>query len=206
MGYGCDVNINVNMNMNNKLTLILGGARSGKSTYAEQLAAQRPGSVLYVATAQAWDEDMAHRIAVHQAQRPSHWRTLEVPVNVGKAIVEAPPADVILIDCLTLLASNVIAPLDTSDQQVADQALNAEIDALCEAFTRPTATYTTHWIFVSNEVGLGIVPAYPLGRLYRDALGRANQRLAAIADHVFFMVAGLPLTVKSSPLHQDGAA
>jgi adenosylcobinamide kinase/adenosylcobinamide-phosphate guanylyltransferase len=206
MGYGCDVTVNVNVNVTNKLTLILGGARSGKSTYAEQLAAQHPGSVLYVATAQAWDEDMAHRIAVHQAQRPSHWRTLEVPVNVGKAIVEAPPADVILIDCLTLLASNVIAPLDTSDQQVADQALNAEIDALCEAFTRTTTARTTHWIIVSNEVGLGIVPAYPLGRLYRDALGRANQRLAAMADQVLFMVAGLPLTVKSSQSNQDGPA
>ncbi|ETX04333.1 MAG: hypothetical protein ETSY2_29415, partial [Candidatus Entotheonella gemina] len=175
------------------------GARSGKSTYAETLAAQHQGSVLYVATAQAWDEDMASRIAAHQAQRPSHWRTLEAPVNVGQAILAAPPADVILIDCLTLLASNVIAPLDTSDQAVADQALKLEIDALCDAFvaTAP-ATASVHWIMVSNEVGLGIVPAYPLGRVYRDALGRANQRLAALADCVFFMVAGLPLTVKSS--------
>ncbi|ETW95553.1 MAG: hypothetical protein ETSY1_30115 [Candidatus Entotheonella factor] len=182
--------------LDHKLTLILGGARSGKSTYAETLAAQYPGSVLYVATAQAWDEDMASRIAAHQAQRPSHWRTLEAPVHVGQAILEAPPADVILIDCLTLLASNVIAPLDTSDQAVADQALQVEIDALCEAFTGTVTT--AHWIIVSNEVGLGIVPAYPLGRVYRDALGRANQRLAALADCVLFMVAGLPLTVKSS--------
>jgi adenosylcobinamide kinase/adenosylcobinamide-phosphate guanylyltransferase len=193
------------------ITLILGGARSGKSTYAEQLAAQCDGSVLYVATAQAWDEDMANRIAAHRAQRPAHWRTLEAPVDVGKAILGAPPAQVILIDCLTLLASNVIAPLDTSDQAVADQALKAEIDALCEAFaTVTTANRTAHWIIVSNEVGLGIVPAYPLGRIYRDALGRANQRLATLADQVFFMVAGLPLTVKSSPFNanfnQDGPA
>jgi len=174
------------------ITLILGGARSGKSAYAEQLAAQRGGSVLYVATAQAWDDDMARRIAAHQAQRPAHWRTLEAPLNVGQAIKGAPPADVVLIDCLTLLASNVIAPLDTADQALADQALQAEIDALCAAF-RPQA----HWIIVSNEVGLGIVPAYPLGRVYRDALGRANQRLAALADEVLFMVAGLPLAVKS---------
>ena len=178
----------------NVITLILGGARSGKSAYAEQLAAQRGGSVLYVATAQAWDDDMTRRIAAHQAQRPAHWRTLEAPTNVGQAIQVAPPAEVVLIDCLTLLASNVIAPLDTSEQAVADQALQAEIDALCEAFT-PKA----HWIIVSNEVGLGIVPAYPLGRVYRDALGRANQRLAALADEVLFMVAGLPLTVKSAP-------
>ncbi len=187
--------------MATKLTLILGGARSGKSTYAEKLAAQpapHQGTVLYVATAQAWDDDMASRIAAHQAQRPSHWHTLEAPVNVGRAVLEAPPTDVILMDCLTLLASNVIAPLDTTDQTVANQALDAEIDALCEAFTVTTArTRTTHWIIVSNEVGLGIVPAYPLGRLYRDALGRANQRLATLADDVFFMVAGLPLTVKS---------
>lgn len=202
MGYGFDVNVK------NKLTLILGGARSGKSSYAEKLAAQHEGAVLYVATAQAWDEEMAHRIAVHQAQRPSHWRTLEAPRHVGKAILEAPPADVILIDCLTLLASNVIAPLDTSDQTVADRALNAEIDALCEAFITRPPSRTTHWIMVSNEVGLGIVPAYPLGRMYRDALGRANQRLAAMADDVLFMVAGLPLTVKSAPynFNKDGSA
>lgn len=186
------------MKAKNKLTLILGGARSGKSSYAEKLAAQHEGSVLYVATAQAWDDDMASRIAVHRAQRPSHWRTLEAPVQVGQAIAEAPPADVILIDCLTLLASNVIAPLDTSEQAVADRALKAEIDALCDAILTVTTHRTTHWIIVSNEVGLGIVPAYPLGRIYRDALGRANQRLAAMAHQVFFMVAGLPLTVKSS--------
>jgi adenosylcobinamide kinase/adenosylcobinamide-phosphate guanylyltransferase len=198
----------VDINVNKELTLILGGARSGKSAYAEKLAAQHQGSVLYVATAQAWDDDMAHRIAVHQAQRPSHWRTLEAPVQVGQAILAAPPAEVVLIDCLTLLASNVIAPLDTADQTVADQALNTEIDALCEAIITVATTRTTHWIMVSNEVGLGIVPAYPLGRLYRDALGRANQRLAAMADHVFFMVAGLPLTVKSGPfnVNTDGAA
>lgn len=197
MGYGFDV-----------ITLILGGARSGKSTYAEKLAAQHNGSVLYVATAQAWDDDMANRIAVHRAQRPSHWLTLEAPLDVGRAILESPAADVILIDCLTLLASNVIAPLDTSEQAVADQALEAEIDALCEAFTTVATTRTTHWIIVSNEVGLGIVPAYPLGRIYRDALGRANQRLAAMADQVFFMVAGLPLTVKSSQfnVNKDGPA
>jgi len=191
------------------ITLILGGARSGKSTYAEQLAAQHEGSVLYVATAQAWDEDMANRIATHRAQRPAHWRTLEAPVEVGKAILGAPPADVILIDCLTLLASNVIAPLDTSDQAVADQALNAEIDALCEVFIKVTSTHrTAHWIIVSNEVGLGIVHAYPLGRIYRDALGRVNQRLATLADQVLFMVAGLPLTVKASQVNvnRDGSA
>jgi len=191
------------------ITLILGGARSGKSTYAEQLAAQHDGSVLYVATAQAWDEDMANRIATHRAQRPAHWRTLEAPVEVGKAILGAPPADVILIDCLTLLASNVIAPLDTSDQAVADQALNAEIDVLCEVLIKVTSTHrTAHWIIVSNEVGLGIVPAYPLGRIYRDALGRVNQRLATLADQVLFMVAGLPLTVKASQVNvnRDGSA
>jgi adenosylcobinamide kinase/adenosylcobinamide-phosphate guanylyltransferase len=192
------------------ITLILGGARSGKSTYAETLATQLDGSVLYVATAQAWDDDMANRIAVHRAQRPAHWQTLEAPVQVGKAIVASgESSDVILIDCLTMLANNVIAPLDTSDQAVADRALKAEMDALCEAFTTVTATRQVHWIIVSNEVGLGIVPAYPLGRIYRDALGRANQRLAAIADEVLFMVAGLPLTVKSSQphshFHQDGS-
>ena len=189
--------------MARQLTLILGGARSGKSSYAEQLAGAQGGDVLYLATAQAWDEEMATRIANHRAQRPAHWHTVEAPQSAGAALAttlgaHAVPADaVVLLDCLTLLASNVLIALpEPSTEAQATDALMAEVDALL-------AVYQQHdlgWIIVSNEVGLGIVPPYPLGRLYRDALGRANQRLAQVADEVLFMVAGLPLVVKGRGL------
>jgi adenosylcobinamide kinase/adenosylcobinamide-phosphate guanylyltransferase len=187
--------------MPKQLTLILGGARSGKSLHAEQLAAQRGTRVAYVATAQAWDEEMRLRIAHHQAQRPAHWQTLEQPVEVGAAIAAAERTavmatgtwEVVLIDCLTLLANNVILALpEPVETLAAEAALRAETDALLAAYHASRAS----WIIVSNEVGLGIVPAYPLGRVYRDALGRANQQLAAVADEVLFMVAGLPMRVK----------
>jgi adenosylcobinamide kinase / adenosylcobinamide-phosphate guanylyltransferase len=187
--------------MGKGLTLILGGARSGKSTYAEQLAAQRGKRVAYVATAQAWDDEMALRIANHQAQRAAGWITLEAPQQVGATVAAAEAAartaggewEVVLVDCLTLLANNVILALpEPVEIPAAEAALRVEVDALLAAYAASNAS----WILVSNEVGLGIVPAYPLGRVYRDALGRANQQLAAMADEVLFMVAGLPMRVK----------
>ena len=179
------------------LTFILGGARSGKSSYAEQLAAQRGTRIAYVATAQAWDDEMALRIANHQAQRPAHWQTVEAPTQTGASIAAAERAaggwEVVLVDCLTLLANNVMMALpEPVESEPAEAALRAEVDALLAAYRASQAS----WILVSNEVGLGIVPATPLGRIYRDALGRANQLLAAVADEVLFMVAGLPMRVK----------
>ncbi len=181
--------------MGKRLTLILGGARSGKSTHAQRLAAERGSHVLYVATAEAGDDEMAARIAAHRAERPPHWQTLEAPRQVGSAIrVVASDADVVLIDCLTLLANNVIVPLPEPVTVVAaESALNAAVDELLAAYAESEA----EWIVISNEVGLGLVPPYPLGRAYRDALGRANHRLAGVADEVLFMVAGLPMRVKS---------
>lgn len=187
--------------MSRQLTLILGGARSGKSSYAEMLAAAaaaESGSVLYIATAEAWDEEMAARIASHKAQRPAHWWTLEAPRHPGAAAAallqgETPAPAVVLLDCLTLLANNVLIALpEGASEAEATAALGAEVDELLAACNASTA----QWIIVSNEVGLGIVPAYPLGRLYRDALGRANQKLAAAADKVVLLVAGIPLAVK----------
>lgn len=183
--------------MGKQLTLILGGARSGKSSYAEQLAAQCGTRVVYVATAQAWDEEMVLRISNHQAQRALHWITVEAPLRVGEILAAAETAagdwEVVLVDCLTLLASNVILSLpEPVETPAAEAALRVEVDALLAAYAASRAS----WILVSNEVGLGIVPAYPLGRVYRDALGRANQQLAAVADEVLFMVAGLPMRVK----------
>lgn len=181
--------------MNKTLTFILGGARSGKSSYAEKLAGEGGSNVLYVATAQAWDEEMAIRIARHRAERPEQWRTLEAQTDVGAAIQTALTSeiDTVLIDCLTLLATNVILPIpEPISDDDATAAVMREVDGLLAAFAQSNC----NWIIVSNEVGLGVVPPYPLGRVYRDALGRANQRLAAAADRVLFMVAGLPMTVK----------
>jgi adenosylcobinamide kinase/adenosylcobinamide-phosphate guanylyltransferase len=184
--------------MAKSLTLILGGARSGKSTYALELARRRSQElatgVLFVATATAFDDEMKARIAVHQAERPAGWETLEAPTGAGAAIraVSSQPG-VVLIDCVTMLASNVILALPTpEDPEAAQAALRTEIDELLAAFTASSSD----WLVVSNEVGLGLVPPYPLGRIYRDELGRQNQRLARAADRVLFMVAGLPLTVK----------
>ena len=183
-----------------RLTLILGGARSGKSSYAEAQAVMTAGSVLYVATAEAWDDEMRARITAHRAQRPAHWRTVEASRQTAAAIAAALTQDVtcVVVDCITLLASNVVLALPedaTAENTTADDAtaaLMTEIDALLVVCAQSAAD----WFVVSNEVGLGIVPAYPLGRVYRDALGRANQRLAMAADRVLFMVAGLPMTVK----------
>ena len=180
--------------MGKRLTLILGGARSGKSAYGQRLAAERGRAVLYVATAEVGDEEMRARIAGHRAERPAHWQTLEAPREAGKTVLAfRSEAEVILLDCLTLLASNVIAPLpERGTPEAAEAALSAEMGDLLAAYAESAA----EWIVVSNEVGLGLVPPYPLGRAYRDALGRANQRLAAAADEVLFMVAGLPLRLK----------
>jgi adenosylcobinamide kinase/adenosylcobinamide-phosphate guanylyltransferase len=176
------------------LTLILGGARSGKSTYAQKLAEATAKPVLFVATAVAFDDEMASRIAAHQAERPIGWQTLEAPARVGEAVRARPfSAGVVLLDCLTLLANNVILALpDPENERAVQDALDAEVASILTAYEQSAAD----WIVVSNEVGLGLVPPYPLGRVYRDALGRANQRLAQAADRVLFMVAGLPLTVK----------
>jgi adenosylcobinamide kinase / adenosylcobinamide-phosphate guanylyltransferase len=176
-----------------ELILILGGARSGKSSHAQRMALDLGGpDVLFVATAEAYDDEMRVRIAAHQAERPVGWRTIEAPRRVAEQIAPA-AASVVLVDCLTLLASNALlsAGEDATPQQ-AEAAVLDEVDGLLAACRASDAT----WIMVSNEVGLSLVPPYPLGRLYRDALGRANQRIAAAADRVLFMVAGLPLRVK----------
>jgi len=180
--------------MSKTLTLVLGGARSGKSTHAQQLARERSGDdVLFVATAQALDEEMTARITAHRADRPAAWRTLEAPRHVGETILQAEPCAVILVDCFTLLVSNAVLALpESAGAAEAEAAALAEVDELIAAYRRGASS----WIVISNEVGLGLVPPYPVGRAYRDALGRANQRLAAEADEVLFMVAGLPLRIK----------
>jgi adenosylcobinamide kinase/adenosylcobinamide-phosphate guanylyltransferase len=181
--------------MSTDLTLILGGARSGKSDYAETLAAAIAGPVLYIATAQAGDEEMAARILAHQQARPQTWTTLEAPRFVGQAILTITdrPA-VLLLDCITLLVSNILLELEAEAQSLIEQAVKDEIEAILVAQQRLNVPL----IVVSNEVGLGLVPPYPLGRIYRDVLGRTNQQLAAEANRVLLLVAGIPMTVKET--------
>jgi adenosylcobinamide kinase/adenosylcobinamide-phosphate guanylyltransferase len=165
-----------------RITLVLGGARSGKSRYAEELIAGHAAPWVHIATAQAFDDEMRIRIAEHQARRNGDWCTIEAPTDLADAIVlEA--ARPILVDCLTLWLTNLI--LGGHDINAATSALEAVLDRR----RQPT-------VLVSNEVGLGIVPETPLGRSFRDQAGRLNQRMAARADRVLFMIAGLPLTLK----------
>ena len=180
--------------MNKTLTFILGGARSGKSAHAQKLAHEHGGEdVLFIATAQALDDEMRARIEAHRRDRPAAWRTLEAPRHSGEAIARAGASAIVLVDCLTLLVSNVVLALpESASAAQAEAAAVAEVDELLATYRRGTAS----WIVISNEVGLGLVPPYPVGRTYRDALGRANQRLAAEADEVLFMVAGIPMKVK----------
>jgi adenosylcobinamide kinase/adenosylcobinamide-phosphate guanylyltransferase len=176
----------------NGLTLILGGARSGKSSFAEKIARESGKPVLFIATATAGDDEMAERIRNHRASRSADWQTLELPLELGRNL-DAPIAEVVIVDCITLLVTNVLLslPEDTPAETVM-QKLQVEIDELIAAQARLGG----QWLLVSNEVGLGLVPPYPLGRVYRDALGWANQALARAAERVIFMVAGIPMVVK----------
>lgn len=188
-----------------RLILVLGGARSGKSSYAESLAAQLAGErpVIYVATATAEDDEMRERIARHRAARPSGWLTLETPTDPAPALAqaaEAQHAGVALVDCLTLLVSNVLlggthADFDPEhfDGAVAEARVHSAVADLLAVYRSGSFSL----ILVSNEVGLGLVPSYPLGRIYRDVLGRVNARVAAEADIALFMLAGLPIEVKA---------
>jgi adenosylcobinamide kinase/adenosylcobinamide-phosphate guanylyltransferase len=176
----------------NGLTLILGGARSGKSTFAEKIARETGKSVLFIATATAGDSEMAGRIRGHQAARPPEWQTLELPRNLGRHLA-SPVAPVVIVDCITLLVSNILLsfPESTPAEDVMHH-IKVEVDELIAAQVRLGG----QWLIVSNEVGLGLVPPYPLGRVYRDALGFANQTLAREACRVIFMVAGIPMVIK----------
>ncbi len=179
--------------MARSLTLVLGGARSGKSDHAQRLVEHGGGKVLFVATATASDEEMQARIAAHRRARPAHWETIEAPRRVGEALRAASSAEWILLDCMTLLVNNILVgfaePVAETDFY---RAVDEELEGLLDAILKSNAK----WVIVSNEVGLGLVPAYPLGRFFRDALGRANQRLAQAADTVLFMVSGIPMFVK----------
>jgi adenosylcobinamide kinase/adenosylcobinamide-phosphate guanylyltransferase len=174
-----------------QIILLLGGARSGKSRYAQQLAGELSDKVLFIATGEALDEEMQVRIAEHRKNRPKSWRTLEIPTNIGKAIEKGiGDAEVVIIDCLTLLVSNLLR--GEPDYPEAEKRVTSEINQLIAAMDKLDASF----IIVSNEVGMGLVPETKLGRIYRDLLGKANQMLASHATEVYLMVACLPVQVK----------
>ena len=229
------------MALPDRFIFVTGGARSGKSTFAERLAAQLAeplgGRVIYLATSETNDVEMTARVAAHRAARPDAWTTLECPLEVPAAVREharaageagsaayAGPAGppVFLLDCVTFWVTNLLfahgafggsappdegfnydkALLSADEEHAASARVSAGVADLLAALAEAGATM----IAVSNEVGLGVVPEYPLARLYRDQLGWANQRLAAAADRVYFLVAGLPLDVTAlaaSPLVQS---
>jgi adenosylcobinamide kinase/adenosylcobinamide-phosphate guanylyltransferase len=193
-----------------RLIVILGGARSGKSAFAERLAVNSGRSVAFIATATAGDDEMRERIARHRASRPRGWRTLEEPLDLAGAVRTASDlAEVLLLDCITLwLANWLFQRYGTTDEEefaasalFDEEALQKAVGALLEAVNLLAPKQTL--IVVTNEVGLGIVPAYPLGRVYRDALGYVNQRLAQAADRVYLMVAGLAVDIKR--LHEEAS-
>lgn len=163
--------------------LLLGGARSGKSRHAMTLAEGRTNNPLLIATATAGDEEMRQRIARHRHERGTHWTTMETPLELCGAIAKLTAADTAVVDCLTMWLSNLLH--DGRD-------CTAEADRLLGAINDSPGNL----ILVSNEVGLGIVPATALGRSFRDEQGRLNQRLAETADQVLLLVAGLPITLK----------
>jgi adenosylcobinamide kinase/adenosylcobinamide-phosphate guanylyltransferase len=164
--------------------LVLGGARSGKSRHAQARAEAHAGPLVYIATGQAFDAEMHDRIARHQGDRGARWTTLEEPLDLAGAIDRAAgAAGAVLVDCLTLWVSNLM---------LADRTLDGPTAALEAAMARCACPL----VLVSNEVGLGIVPDNALARAFRDEAGRLNQRIAAVADEVLFIAAGLPLRLK----------
>jgi adenosylcobinamide kinase/adenosylcobinamide-phosphate guanylyltransferase len=165
------------------LTFILGGARSGKSAHAERLIEKLPAPWLYIATAQAFDDEMRDRIRQHRERRGEGWQTLDVPLDLAQALDRVPDGQPLLLDCLTLWLSN---------HMLADADCETKSAELADALSRPRGP----WFVVSNEVGLGIVPDNALSRRFRDEAGRLNQRVAAAANRVLFMAAGLPIQVK----------
>jgi adenosylcobinamide kinase/adenosylcobinamide-phosphate guanylyltransferase len=171
------------------VTLVLGGVRSGKSRWAQELA-EKSERVAYVATAQARDAEMRAKILRHQEDRPTHWQTIEEPLELARVLTDCGEKfDLLLVDCLTVFVSNL---METAEADAA--SMDRRIDDFLEALRNASAAV----VLVSNEVGCGVVPPYPAGRVYRDALGELNQRVAAIADNVVLMVAGLPLALKGN--------
>ncbi len=193
-------------------TLILGGARSGKSDLAQRLAIATGRDVLFIATLQPLDDEMRRRVDAHRAARPASWTTVEATADlVGALDAHARPGACVVIDCLTLWASNLLLAVVGESDDVPAERGAAAVDAIADrasALLERIAAHDGEVIAVTNEVGLGVVPPTPLGRLFRDALGGVNRAFAARADRVFYLTAGLALELKSLgavPLESLGA-
>ena len=185
----------------NRLTLITGGARSGKSGYAQQLAEQHVGPRVFLATSRADDPEMAARIERHQREREGrNWQTVEEPLDPARALAGIEPEALVLIDCLTLWIANLMQRCDEQGHDLDESGIVRETERLLAAArNRPGPV-----IMVSNEVGLGIVPDNPLARRYRDLVGRCNQVVAAGADQVFLVSCGLALTLSGDRGQETG--
>lgn len=179
------------------LILVTGGARSGKSSFAEQLAEKRGTSVAYIATAQIFDQEMQYRIDLHRARRPATWQTYEAPFHAERAIRAASAAHgTILFDCVTMYLSNMFCTMtedDLSDEHALYERVRHAVHELIAAVEEPDGVTA---VFVTNEVGAGIVPENRLARRYRDLAGLANQQLAAAANEVYAVICGIPVKVK----------
>lgn len=189
-----------------RLILATGGARSGKSTFAEQYLEERFGAVSYIATAIAFDDEMKDRIAKHQAQRPAHWKTFEAYKGLDLLMPEiAKHSKACLLDCLTIMVTNRMmdAYPDIDWDHPRPEAVNAlQADILKEVtlFLEAARAEDLTLVMVTNELGMGVVPEYPMARAFRDIAGRVNQLVASKADEVYLLVCGLPMTLKGGPL------
>lgn len=179
-----------------QLILVTGGARSGKSRFAEQLLAD-VAAVTYIATAEALDTEMKTRIALHRARRPAHWQTIESPLHLDTAL-QAATSEYVLIDCLAIWTANLLQSNwdEQADNWAAETSPEATILAEVQRLREVIATRPGTVIAVTNEVGSGLVPPYRLGRVYRDVLGLANQALAAAATQVYCCISGIPVLIK----------
>jgi adenosylcobinamide kinase/adenosylcobinamide-phosphate guanylyltransferase len=174
--------------MNPRLIFVTGGARSGKSNFAQRLAHSKKGSTVFIATAEALDDEMRQRIATHRRARPSEWDTVEEPRHLGEAVQKCAGAyDIVLVDCLTLWISNLL-----TNNPLPETEIVREVKSLIRSCKTESSTV----IIVSNEVGMGIVPMNSLTRLYRDIVGSANQDIASEADEVYLVVSGISMKIK----------
>jgi adenosylcobinamide kinase/adenosylcobinamide-phosphate guanylyltransferase len=184
-----------------RITLILGGARSGKSRFAQNLASRLSagsgGRVTYLATATVKDEEMRLRVSRHRANRPAEWRTVEEPRHVARTL-SGDHSEVVIVDCLTLLITNVLLEegADRSDRRLEPEDLERVVMLEIEELLQHCRRIPAEVLLVSNEVGLSVVPPTPLGRVFRDIAGRVNQRVAGEAEEVFFLLAGLVQKLK----------
>jgi len=184
----------------NKLILVTGGARSGKSRFAEELANQFGQPVTYIATAQIYDTEMQERVSLHRARRPEQWITVEAPFDAAERLREAGRVTpVVLLDCLTLFVTNHLLRATPPDDAAGDKQRKQRerVWTAVEELVSAAKSVPACVLVVTNEVGWGIVPDNVLSRLFRDVAGLANQRLAAAADDVYMLVSGLPLRLKS---------